>query len=173
MACHQSSHSDCESENQAQKPRRVPSPGSSGKETLLRLFWKITLKPESWPLQFPLGLSLVPRRMAITPGDTRPSGLGVLASTHHLTHGTGALPVLPLLQNLHGVQALRFLDWADPALFLLQLQDGRGLPRGRLRYGGSGHGSRGRWRCSGAKPVSANHITQERKNYKRDQIGQS
>lgn len=50
-----------------------------------------------------------------------------------------AVPVLSLLQDLHGVEALRFLDGADTALLLLQLQDRRRLPRGRLLHGGPGH----------------------------------
>lgn len=53
--------------------------------------------------------------------------------------GRPAVPVLSLLQDLHGVQALRFLDGADTALLLLQLQDRRRLPRGRLLHRGPGH----------------------------------
>lgn len=55
-------------------PEEGPHPHPSGKETLLlRLCSKIILRPESWPLQFPLGLSLVPRkRMTTPPADTGP-----------------------------------------------------------------------------------------------------
>lgn len=125
---------------------RLPSPA------LLKSF----SSHEFWPLPSSSGLSLAPKRgatAALHPparlGDTCKNRASRLRGRDWA--GRGALPVFPLLQNLHGVQALRFLDGADPALLLLQLQDGRGLPRRRLRHRRPGHCSRGRLGCCGGR----------------------
>lgn len=45
------------------------------------------------------------------------------------------LPVLSLLQKLHWVEALRFLDGCDAVLLLLELDNERGLPSALLLRG--------------------------------------